>query len=250
MMKYLRTLKYQKNRSSKFLITKKSFFSNLLFLLAAGFLNPAFAQHQDQIKGKVANPPSPVIIGSLIGNNGLHIETIFSKTFTPTSRFGVFGIADLYGVYDAQEQPMQNQQMAQTQITYRVAKGLNVSAGAFFEKHSGFRPTVGMQYSLFAGDFHFLVAPRMDLSQTYNGEVLSFVEYTPKLKNEWRLYSRAQGLYNRDMKNGIHAISYTWGRLGVSYKTYRFGVGADFNSYGPMKMKENNYGLFAGVLLF
>lgn len=250
MMKYTRELTYNQKNKIRGIISKQLLFRNLLILLALSFLNPAFAQHQDQVKGKVANPPSPVIIGSLVGNNGLHIETIFSKTFTPTSRFGVFGIADLYGVYDAPKQPMQNQQMAQTQITYRVAKGLNVSAGAFFEKHSGFRPTVGMQYNLFTGDFHFLVAPRMDLSQTYNGEILAFVEYTPLIKNDWRLYSRVQGLYNRDLKNGIHAISYTWGRLGVSYKTSRFGLGADFNSYGPMKMKENNYGLFASVLLF
>src|SRR5699024_12726361 len=62
---------------------------------------------------------------------------------SPTSRFGIFGIADLYGVYDPKEQPLKNQHMAQTQLTYRIVKGLNVSAGAFFEKHSGFRPTAG-----------------------------------------------------------------------------------------------------------
>ncbi|MCZ2460845.1 MAG: hypothetical protein LC128_14590 [Chitinophagales bacterium] len=249
-------MKYTKNKIQDLHIQPRlakiarSFLSNLLFLLAVGFMNPALAQQRGEGHNEGNNPPSPVIVESLIGNNGVNLETVFSKKFNPGSRFGVFGIVDLYGVYKANEQSFKNQNMSQTQLTYRIVKGLDVSAGAFFEKHSGFRPTAGLQYNLFAGDFHLLVAPRIDLSQTYNGELLGFVEYTPKIGNDWRLYSRAQGMYNRDLKNGLHSISYVWGRLGVSYKTCRFGVGANFNSFGPMKMKENNYGLFAGVLLF
>jgi len=249
-------MKYTKNKIQDLHIqprlakVARSFLSNLLFLLAVGFMNPALAQQSGEGHNEGNNPPSPVIVESLIGNNGVNLETVFSKKFNPGSRFGVFGIVDLYGVYKANEQSFKNQNMSQTQLTYRIVKGLDVSAGAFFEKHSGFRPTAGLQYNLFAGDFHLLVAPRIDLSQTYNGELLGFVEYTPKIGNDWRLYSRAQGMYNRDLKNGLHSISYVWGRLGVFYKTCRFGVGANFNSFGPMKMKENNYGLFAGVLLF
>lgn len=201
--------------------------------------------------GQRSTPPiSPVIVESMIGNNGVNLQTIFLKTFTPSSRFGVFGIADLYGVYNTHEQAFRNQQMAQTHLTYRVAKGLNVSAGAFFENHSGFRPTVGLQYNLFANDFHLLLAPRLDLSQTYNGEILGLVEYTPQIKGDWKFYSRAQSLYNRDLKNGLPSVSYVWGRIGVSYKTYRFGVGGNFYWLGPQKMTENNIGLFMGALLF
>ncbi|OQY93972.1 MAG: hypothetical protein B6D37_09555 [Sphingobacteriales bacterium UTBCD1] len=249
-------MKYTKNKIQDSHIQPRlakvvhSFLSNLLFLIAVGFFNPALAQQRGEGHNEGNNPPSPVIVESLIGNTGVNLETVFSKKFTPGSRFGVFGIVDLYGVYKANEQSFKNENMSQTQLTYRIVKGLDVSAGAFFEKHLGFRPTAGLQYNLFAGDFHLLVAPRIDLSQTYNGELLGFVEYTPKISNDWRLYSRAEGLYNRDLKNDIHSISYVWGRLGVSYKTYRFGVGANFNSFGPTKMKENNYGLFAGVLLF
>lgn len=222
----------------------------LLVLIFSGTVKPAFSQDDSLTTKTAPSPKTPVIVNSLLGNKGVHIETIFSKSFTPGNRFGVFGIADLLGVYDANKQALQNQQMAQTQITYRIAKGLNVSAGAFFEKNSGFRPTAGLQYNLFFNNFHLLLAPRVDLSQTYNGEILGFLEFTPPIKDNWRLYTRVQSLYNRDMKNDVHAISYVWARLGVSYKTYRFGAGANFNSYGPMKIKENNYGLFAGVLLF
>lgn len=193
---------------------------------------------------------SPIIIEAIIGNNGVNIESVFSKKFTPTSRFGVFGIVDLYGVYDTEMQGIKNQQMAQTQLTYEILKGLDVSAGAFFEINSGFRPTFGLQYNLFVRDFHVLLAPRIDLSQTYNGEIIGIFEYTPQIKDAWRAYSRIQGMYNWDFKNELHNVSYIRARLGASYKIYRFGFGANFNNLGPQKIREHNYGLFAEVLLF
>ncbi|MBS1783648.1 MAG: hypothetical protein JSS78_11320 [Bacteroidetes bacterium] len=107
-----------------------NYFKAIIIVLFTGFFSPVFAQNSDTIK--LTPPPSPIIISSVIGNNGVHLQTIFSKSFNPTSRFGVFGIVDLYGVYSPSEQPMRNQQMAQTQLTYRIVKGLNVSAGAFF----------------------------------------------------------------------------------------------------------------------
>lgn len=224
------------------------FIKAIIITLLTGFIHSVFAQNAESLK--ITPAASPIIISSIIGNNGVHLQTIFSKSFNPASRFGVFGIADLYGVYKTEEQPKRNQQMAQTQLTFRIVKGLNVSAGAFFETRSGFRPTAGLQYNLFASDFHLLLAPRIDLSQSYNGEILGIVEYTPKIKNKWRLYSLVQSLYNHDLKNDMHSVSYVWGKLGVSYKNYRFGVGGNFYSLGPGKIKENNYGLFAGVLLF
>lgn len=233
-----------------------SFLKWLFTIILTGFYSFSFSQtitnshvYNDSTVNYI-QPTRPVIVGSVIGNNGIHIETIFSKPLTSTSRFGVFGLADLYGVYKTKEQTIKNQQMAQTQITFKLIKDLNVSAGAFFENHSGFRPTIGLQYNLFISDFHLLLAPRLDLSQTYNGELLGFAEYSPPIKVDWKAYTRIQGLYNRDLKNGLHSISYIWGRIGVSYKNFRFGLGNNFYWVGPGKIKENNFGLFLGVILF
>lgn len=222
----------------------------LLFFIVVVFQTTITAQEDTLANNKRKFVASPVIIETIIGNNGVNIQSVFSKKFTPTSRFGIFGIVDMYGVYDTKIQEIRNQQMAQTQITFAILKGLDISAGAFFEKYSGFRPTIGLQYNLFAGDFHLLLAPRIDLSQTYNGEAVGFLEYTPKIKNEWRVYSRVQRMYNWDFKNRLHNISYLRGRLGASYQIYRFGLGANFNHLGPQKIREHNYGLFIEVLLF
>ena len=235
------SIKENQNRLIKTIFT-------LILLLC--FQTSIWAQSSNEHEKMNSPTLSPIIVESMIGNNGVNLQTVFSKTFTPESRFGIFGIGDLYGVYKTSEQAIRNQQMAQTHLTYRIVKGLNVSAGAFFESHSGFRPTLGLQYNLFMKDFHLLLAPRIDLSQTYNGEMLAIVEYTPTINGNWKFYTRAQGLYNQDFKNDIHSISYIWGRVGASYKNYRFGVGGNFYWLGPNKIKENNVGLFLGVLLF
>lgn len=238
-------------KKSLTVINRNSLFPKVLILLLLIFIQTSvWAQSRKELSEMKPSFVSPVIVESMLGNNGVNLQTIFSKTFTPKSRFGIFGIGDLYGVYKTSEQAIRNQQMAQTHLTFRIVKGLNVSAGALFEKHSGFRPTLGLQYNLFVKDFHLLLAPRVDLSQTYNGEMLTIVEYTPTLKGNWKLYTRAQGLYNQDFKNDIHSVSYVWGRIGASYKNYRFGVGGNYYWLGPRKITDNNVGLFLGVLLF
>jgi len=241
-----------KSKMNKLMKVSPSNFCKKLFALIvlACFQTSTWAQ--DSTEPDKMNSPSvnPVIVASLIGNNGLNLQTIFSKAISPTSRFGVFGIADLYGVYNTKEQAIRNQQMAQTHLTLRIVKGLNVSVGVFFENHSGFRPTIGLQYNLFLKDFHLLLAPRFDLSQTYNGEMLGILEYTYQFNEDWKIYTRVQGLYNRDLKNDIHSVSYGWGRLGASYRNYRFGVGGNFYWLGPKKITENNLGLFLDVILF
>lgn len=235
------SIKENQNRLSKAIFT-------LIILLS--LQTSIWAQSSNEHGEMNPSTVSPIIVESMIGNNGVNLQTIFSKAFSVKSRFGVFGIADAYGVYNPKEQAIKNQQMAQTHLTYRIVKGLNVSAGALFENHSGFRPTLGLQYNLFVKDFHLLLAPRVDLSQTYNGEMLTIVEYTPTLKGNWKLYTRAQGLYNQDFKNDIHSVSYVWGRIGASYKNYRFGVGGNYYRLGPRKITEKNIGIFLGALLF
>lgn len=242
--------KYRIKKITDSLLTNINSRIRMVLVLLVSTQTTTWAQNSAE-SGKM-NPSSisPVMIESVVGNHGLNLQTIFSKNFAPSSRFGVFGIADLYGVYEAKEQPVRNQQMAQTHITFKIARGLNLSAGAFFENHSGFRPTVGLQYNLLIKDFHLLLAPRFDLSQTYNGELLGFVAYTPRITGDWKIYSRVQTMYNRDLKNDMHSISYLWARLGVSYRNYRFGAGGNWYWLGPHNTTEENLGLFLGVLLF
>ncbi len=92
--------------------------------------------------------------------------------------------------------------------------------------------------------------PRVDLSKDASIETLGIVEYKPAINDTWRFYSRLQGTYVHAMKDDFHARSYIRGRVGLTYKEFTFGVGANMEYYGPMKHNENNIGGFLQVLLF
>lgn len=213
-----------------------------LFILLGVFGSPLFGQEG------ASNPP--INIETLFSNKGSLIGTNFSKSFSPNSKFGIFSIAEHYGRHKVAEQITGNSYMAQTHLTYELFNNFKVTAGGMITQATGFRPIAGLQYNLKVKDFFILLAPRIDLNQSYSGEMLGFIEYTPQLSGAWSLYSRFQGMYTHNFKEEHHDISYLRGRLGLRYKTFSFGVGANFIYYGPDKVREDDIGLFLGVLLF
>ncbi len=196
------------------------------------------------------NPAQPINIESFIGNRGLMMNVNFSKPIAPNSRFGLFSLGEYYGTYKTRDQAAENQYMAQTHLTFALLENFSVTGGFILNQVDGLRPTMGLQYALKEKDFLFFINPRADLTQTHNLELMGFIEYNPKLQNNWGIYSRVQGLYNRDAQHGFHAFSYLRMRLGMSYKVYRFGIAGNLTTMGPEKIHDNQIGLFAGMLFF
>jgi hypothetical protein len=192
------------------------------------------------------SPPIPVEV--FAGNKGLVFQMIVSKHFSPKSRFGFFNVTNFVGDYETTNQ--KNQYLSQSLITADIWKGFSINAGVTMNYMTGFRPTAGIQYVFANRQFLAVVLPRFDLTQTYNFETFGLVEYKPTLKNDWGLYTRVQGLYNYNTKLEFHDRSYVWLRVGASYKSYQFGLGANFDVYGPMKINENSVGVFVRTELF
>ncbi|MDQ1150878.1 MULTISPECIES: hypothetical protein [Sphingobacterium] len=90
----------------------------------------------------------------------------------------------------------------------------------------------------------------MDLASDFASENLALVEYKPKINDKLNFYSRVQGLYGFVPESGNHNRSYVMFRAGLSYKEFTIGAATNFDWYGPMKQKENSYGIFASILLF
>jgi len=81
-------------------------------------------------------------------------------------------------------------------------------------------------------------------------EVMTLIEYKPKVNAALNFYSRIQGLYGFVPESNIHNRSYIMLRAGLSYREFSFGLGSNFDWYGPMKHSENNFGIFLSALLF
>lgn len=216
---------------------------SLIIIALFLFSTPTFSQSSDNV--------DPISLENFWGNKGALVEMTFHKSLKNNSKFGILSIAEYYGTYDAKKQGEENQFMAQTHLTYKLFNHFDFVLGGIINNVDGLRPTAGVQLALPVSDHLFFVAmPRIDLTQTHNAEILSLVEYTPPIHENWSLYSRVEGLYNQNLQEDSHGISYLRLRLGTSYDFFRFGAGVNFASYGPEKFKENQVGLFIGALLF
>lgn len=231
--------------SFKITVYTKPYF--ILFFLWTVSFSPLSAQEHE---GNPVPPVIPVSIEGFFDDKGGLVEMSMAKPFSPDSRWGLLMLTEYYGDWSAKHQEENNNYMAQTHVSYALFDNIMVIGGLFYTNVDGLRPTVGLEYFYEKNDLFFLIVPRIDLTQSHNGEVLTFLTYTPQLKNDWSLYSRIEGLYNHDWDHGDHAYSYLRLRLGLSYKTFRFGVGANFSRYGTDKFHDNRFGIFAGVLMF
>ncbi len=221
-----------------------------IYFLFISFSVCLFFSLSAQNDSTLTEPSQPVNLEILLGNKGVLVNSNFAKKLAPESRFGVFFIGEFYGTYKTRKQETENQYMAQTHLTYALFPNLKLTGGAILNQADGFRPTIGIQYTLQWQDFLFFVDPRVDLTQTHNLELMGFIQYHHPLPKDWGLYSRIQGLYNRDSQHGFHAFSYLRLRLGAAYKNYRFGIAGDHTVFGPMKTHDNQIGLFVGGLFF
>lgn len=219
----------------------------LSFLFGAFFMLPLWAQESD---GDPTPPVIPVSVEGFFDDKGALVEMTMAKPFSPESRWGFLMLTEYYGDWSAKHQEENNSYMAQTHISYALFDNIMLIGGLFITDADGLRPTVGLEYFFERKNLFFLLVPRVDLTQSHNGEVLAYLTYTPPLKKDWSLYTRVEGLYNHDWDHGEHSYSYLRLRLGLSYKIFRFGIGTSFTSYGSEKFKDNRFGIFAGVLLF
>lgn len=198
----------------------------------------AIAQDQDA----KPNHSAPIPVDVFFGNNRFVSQFIISKKLADNSRFGF--LASSFIAADYKNDKTQNESMNVALINFEILKGFGVVGGAALNSQWGFRPFSGLQYVYANKQFMAMVLPGFYLTESHNFETVGFVEYRPQIKNDWSLFTRLEGQYNLDMDTKKHDRSHIYGRLGVSYKTFSFGLASNYDWYGPFKDKKENFGLF------
>jgi len=192
------------------------------------------------------NPPVPVEV--MAGNTYLNFQMIIIKHFSPTSKFGFFNVTTFNADYNNDK--FKNESLIQSFLTFDLFKGISLNAGALLNSRTGFRPNAGLQYTLANRKLLLVLFPHIDLTETYNFEIFSLLEFKPPIKGNWGLYTRLQTVYNYNSKLGFHERSFINLRLGLSYKTFAFGLGDNVDYYGPNHDNTNNFGVFIKADLF
>ena len=218
----------------------------MLLLIAAIFTsNWIYAQPDKQNAPKSA----PIPLEIFLGGDGWTSQLIIDKKFAADSKFGFFGLSYLKADYDNAEFLRESINLAF--LKYDLFKSVSLLSGAVFNSHWGFRPYAGGQYAYHSRTFMGVLNSGFHLTETKNFESLAIAEYRPAIKGAWSLYTHVQGLYSRNTRIGEHDRSFLYSRLGLSYKTFSFGcaLNYDWYGYGPMKIKNHQFGIFISTLL-
>jgi len=186
--------------------------------------------------------PSPIELA--IGHKYGSVNFVFNKNFSQTSRFGFFHMNTVQFYY---KEDSQNSFLLQDLLFVETFKNLRVATGIVYSK-GGFNPTAGLQY-LFSGEkFMVLIAPRVNIESDPSYDVMTIIQYKPKLNDNLKLFTRVQMLNLFGSEGNIK--SYQWFRVGFETKGIQFGLAANMDEYGPNPSIETNFGLFIRKEIF
>ncbi|WP_194972574.1 hypothetical protein [Aquiflexum lacus] len=216
-------------------------FSLMLFI----FSNSSYAQEQ----GAGRPPMSPPIQPELhLGHNKLVFQNIMIKPLDEAHRWDFFNITYFDSHFQDQDKPF-NEGLIQTFVAYNFLKGVGLGVGGTYNTFTGVNPNLVGQF-VNAGPGHlvvFFVAAHLKSSPSY--EAFTQIQYRPRISENTRLFTQLMALTNWNQLE-IHSRSFQQLRVGLDVKTYQFGIGADFDQYGPNRQSKTNIGLFVRTEIF
>lgn len=130
---------------------------------------------------------------------------------------------------------------------YQFHKIFGVSAGLQYHFLKGLVPSVAFHTSYADPVWMFMFIPFLNFRPETNSENVMIVEYKPQLNDSFKLYTHIMGLYNHNVTLKSHDRSFYQLRLGVTYRNFTFGAGANLDYYGAKKINENTYGAFLKI---
>lgn len=212
-------------------------------LLLGSLLFASFTLFSQQ----VSPPPAPIPVEVMFGNNRMNFQLILNKPMDAKGKFSFFNVTN--GAVDYHNKNEETEIVVVNSVNYDLGNNFKASAGAQWHFKLGLVPIAGFQYFKANPTWLLLVSPNICFLPTTNMEVVSLVEFKPVLSPKSRLYTRAQVLYNQVIDGGIHARSgYTF-RAGISRQKFTYGIGMNFDYYGPFKSEKLNTGAFVRLSL-
>jgi hypothetical protein len=178
-----------------------------------------------------------------IGNRNYWYQHSIGVTFRE-SKFGISHVSSMYFFF-APETP--DEIMSQVYLTYEVTPWLSAGAGTFYATGPGFSPSFSMQFRKKTRSLTVVAVPRVDVRKAGSVELMTFVEYTPRITDSVSFYSRFQAMSNYTSRR--HNRSYQAIRIGVSIGKVRTGLALNVDEYGREAKTMHNAGVFFITLI-
>jgi hypothetical protein len=194
------------------------------------------------LKAQAPIPPLPMEL--MFGHDRMDYQLVMKRNFTPTSKFSVLAIAVFSENY-GKGKKLGDSVVIPFQVNYALGKsGFSLAAGGEANSVAGFGTTVGLTHSKATKEILAISVLSYQLSSAQNVKFFGLYEYKPELTEKWSIYSRFQLTYNQGMAEGFHNRSFIYLRAGLKKGPLGFGLGANFDAYGPNKVARENYGVF------
>lgn len=209
--------------------------------LAVSFLI-AFFSISTIVQAQTPVPPLPIEL--MFGNERLDFQLVVKRNFSPQSKFSILAIAAFSENY-AKEKRLGDALVIPFQLNYALGKsGLSLVAAGEANSVAGFGTSLGLSHSKATKEILAITVLSYELSSDQNLKFFGLYEYKPALTEKLSIYSRLQLNYNQGMAEGFHNRSFIYLRAGLKKGPFGFGLGANFDAYGPSKVARENYGVF------
>ncbi|MDR7130276.1 hypothetical protein J2X69_002624 [Algoriphagus sp. 4150] len=175
----------------------------------------------------------------MVGHNGFYYQHIIGTPFDGHTGLGILNISSASARYSKSPAP---ELMSQIYLTRQVWQELGVGAGMIYVTGVGMRTTAMAQILKTKKNFTLVLFPRIDLWKNPSMELMTIMEYRPKIASNLTLYSRLQlqTIWNKEhhLKSSQHL------RVGLDMGGIQFGLATVLEEYGAGFSTYQNYGLF------
>lgn len=144
------------------------------------------------------------------------------------------------------ENPYQKSSVPLTLIdlNYNAGKGFSPLVEGLFTQKDGAIPRAGFTYQTKLGNISLNYINIFDLKDNPSVDLHPIISYSHRLNDRWNAFTQLEVLSNLGLQKGNHNFTSERVRLGLEYKGFKFGVGADFKQTGDKFKQSNNYGGF------
>ncbi len=134
----------------------------------------------------------------------------------------------------------------QPTLFWNINKSVAVGPSLYYNSFSGYSERLSATFSLKSPRLLFVIIPTVAHSEQNKAgyaEVVAQFQFNTPINNKVSLWINGQFLTVWD-KFKTHSRSFQQLRTGVSFKGHQFGIGIDFDQYGPNPIKKSSFGLY------
>lgn len=186
------------------------------------------------------------LVGELFTSKSYTAHEFWGElAFSDSSRFSFFSY-NLFRI--SHNAGQQNSLFNYSTVNYSITENFGIAAGGFLTQE-GFSPVVALNLTKVSDTWLVSFFPSVELVRKPNLDFFAFVQFRPKINDQWRVFS--QIIANTNFNFRQHNFSEQALRVGLDYKTFQFGLGLDVNqfTFTENRVRQTDWSQHLGIFV-